>query len=48
MNSLLLSKFETYLFDQELELEIQQANVEAAGEEIMKIEEYPPGFFSSL
>ena len=46
--NLLLSKFETYLFDEELEVEKQQAQTEYAVKEPANPEEYPPGFFTSL
>ena len=48
MANLLLSKFETYLLDEELELEKQQAQVDFTYEEPVNFEEYPPGFFSGL
>ncbi|HWL13096.1 MAG TPA: hypothetical protein VNQ57_08885 [Ureibacillus sp.] len=48
MANLLLSKFETYLFDEELEVEKQQAQTEYRVEEPANPEEYPPGFFTSL
>lgn len=48
MNNLLLSKFETYLLDEELDLDIYHVIEETIDEEPMFQEEYPPGFFSSL
>ncbi|MCM3390023.1 hypothetical protein [Ureibacillus chungkukjangi] len=48
MTNLLLSKFETYLLDEELELENQQAQVDYNYQESVNYEEYPPGFFSGL
>lgn len=48
MANLLLSKFETYLLDEELELESQQSQLEFGFEEAAKYEEYPPGFFTEL
>lgn len=50
MTNLLFSKFETYLLDEELELESPQAHahIEYAYEENANHEEYPPGFFSEL
>ena len=46
--NLLLSKFETYLFEEELEVEKQQAQTEYVVVEPANPEEYPPGFFTSL
>jgi len=46
--NLLLSKFETYLLDEELDLEKQQAQADIHLDEPKNYEEYPPGFFSSL
>lgn len=48
MANLLLSKFETYLLDEEIELESQQPQLEFGFEEAAKYEEYPPGFFTEL
>ncbi|MDN4495562.1 hypothetical protein [Ureibacillus aquaedulcis] len=48
MTNLLLSKFETYLLDEELELDKQQEQMEFQYTEPANNEEYPPGFFSSL
>lgn len=48
MTNLLLSKFETYLLDEERELENQQTQTELFYEEPGNHEEYPPGFFSEL
>ncbi|WP_199677406.1 hypothetical protein [Lysinibacillus yapensis] len=48
MINLLLSKFETYLLDEELDANNQQDHIEAAYEEPENFYEYPPGFFSSL
>ncbi|MCP1143379.1 hypothetical protein [Lysinibacillus endophyticus] len=48
MTSLLLSKFETYLLDEEQE---QDSRVELefeTKEQLVDVEEYPQGFFSSL
>ncbi|WP_168193767.1 hypothetical protein [Lysinibacillus sp. SGAir0095] len=50
MTNLLLSKFETYLLDQDFELELEkpQAHVDFNYEESANYNEYPPGFFSGL
>lgn len=48
MTNLLLSKFETYLLDEELELDKQQEELEFGYTEPSIYEEYPPGFFSGL
>ncbi|MBD8026979.1 hypothetical protein H9636_09965 [Ureibacillus sp. Re31] len=47
MNNLLLSKFETYLLDEKLEIECEEME-EYINEESNNYEEYPPGFFSDL
>ncbi len=46
--NLLFSKFETYLLDEEHEIEKHQDQIEFAYEEKGNHEEYPPGFFSEL
>ncbi len=48
MTSTLSSKFETYLLDEELELEYDREMEESLQNDVSKHEEYPPGFFSSL
>lgn len=48
MTSILSSKFETYLLDEELELEYDNEMEEVPYNEVPHYEEYPPGFFSSL
>ncbi|HWK23514.1 MAG TPA: hypothetical protein VNS08_10835 [Ureibacillus sp.] len=48
MTNLLLSKFETYLLDENVELEHQEVEKEHGYTEPSNYEEYPPGFFSSL
>lgn len=47
MNNLLLSRFETYLLDEKLEIEFEEME-ESIDEESNHYEEYPPGFFSDL
>ncbi|WP_179966026.1 hypothetical protein [Lysinibacillus antri] len=48
MTSLLLSKFETYLLDEEQELEYTNEMVMENQQESNNYEEYPAGFFTSL
>lgn len=47
MANLLLSRFETYLLDQEVELECKDGQNEQPLEQTT-YEQYPAGFFSSL
>ncbi|WP_202615661.1 hypothetical protein [Ureibacillus xyleni] len=46
--SLLLSKFETYLLDEEQELDCRVELEFESQERLVEVEEYPRGFFSSL
>ena len=48
MTSLLLSKFETYLLDEEKEHDSCVELEFEAQEQVVEVEEYPKGFFSSL
>jgi len=47
MEHIFNSKFETYLMDQELELQTADTNIEEQPIQI-RYEEYPEGFFTSL
>jgi hypothetical protein len=49
MTGLLLSRFETYLLDEEVEMEAVTSEVEAQEEYLPQEQpQYPQGFFSSL
>lgn len=45
LKEMLISKFETYLLDEEME---NQEVEELVHEEMEQLEQYPPGFFSAL
>lgn len=48
MTNLLLSRFETYLLDEETVLESSEVMQETIETELLEREEFPSGFFSSL
>lgn len=48
MTNILLSKFETYLFDEEHESELKELNDECFENNLDYYKEFPEGFFTSL